>query len=246
MAAPAGRTAPSAPRRPAPSSRAPARKRRRRGPRVSALAALAAAAVVAVALVGTLGGGGGRPARSSVHDQQAAVAKTTTARHSKAPAKPTASPKPPPTQTQTVTATSAAATTPPPSADTREAQGHQLMAQGNYTAAIPVLRQAIADASPNSLTYAYALYDLGRSLRLAGDPRQAVQVLWQRLQIPNQTGVVRQELQLALLALGQKANGGAAPAPGPAGAPGQQHGGPAGGPGPGPAQGGPGGGDQGD
>ena len=51
------------------------------------------------------------------------------------------------------------------------------------------------------------LYDLGRSLRLAGDPRQAVQVLYQRLQIPNQTGVVRQELQLALVALGQQTSG---------------------------------------
>ncbi|HTU88377.1 MAG TPA: serine/threonine-protein kinase [Solirubrobacteraceae bacterium] len=243
-AAPAPR-AQSAPRRPAPSPSppAPGRRRRRRGPRVSALAALAAAAVVAVALAGTLGGGGSRATRSSVHDQQAAVAKTTTARHSTAPAKPVKTRKPHPTQTQTVTATSAAATTPPPTAETLEAQGHQLMTAGNYTAAIPVLRQAIADASPNSLTYAYALYDLGRSLRLAGDPREAVQVLWQRLQIPNQTGVVRQELQLALLALGQKANGGAAPAPGPAGTPGQQPGGPAGGPGPGPAQGGPGAGD---
>jgi hypothetical protein len=120
------------------------------------------------------------------------------------------------------------------------------MMDGNFTAAIPVLRQAVADASPSSLTYAYALYDLGRSLRLAGDPRQAVQVLYQRLQIPNQTGAVREELQLALVALGQQANGGAAPGPGPAGPPGHHHfrgGGPPGGPGPGPAQGGPGGGD---
>ena len=63
---------------------------------------------------------------------------------------------------------------------------------------------------PTSLTYAYALYDLGRSLRLAGDPKDAVTVLYQRLQIPNQTPEVRQQLQLALLALGQAANGGGA------------------------------------
>jgi tetratricopeptide (TPR) repeat protein len=111
-----------------------------------------------------------------------------------------------------VTATQAAATTPPPTAETLEARGHQLMTSGDYAAAVPVLRRAVAAASPDSLTFAYALYDLGRSLRLAGDPKDAVTVLYQRLQIPNQTDVVRQELQLALLALGQQAqqNGGAA------------------------------------
>jgi eukaryotic-like serine/threonine-protein kinase len=229
--------------------------RRRRGPRVSALAALAAGAVVAIALAGTLGSGGGHAAHSSVQDQQAAVAKTTTARRTVAPPKRVTTPRPTRTQTQTVTATPAAATTPPPTADTLEAQGHQLMESGNYAGAVPVLRKAVATASPGSLTYAYALYDLGRSLRLAGDPRQAVQVLWQRLQIPNQTGAVRQELQLALVALGEQTSGGAGAspgqpgAPGPAGPPGARHhaGGPPFGPPPGPAQGGPGAGnDQGD
>jgi hypothetical protein len=68
-----------------------------------------------------------------------------------------------------------------------------------------VLRKALSAAPPASLTYAYALFDLGRSLRLAGDPRAAVPILYQRLQIPNQTGVVRVELQLALRALGRQA-----------------------------------------
>jgi tetratricopeptide (TPR) repeat protein len=82
---------------------------------------------------------------------------------------------------------------------------------GNYSAAIPVLRQAVAHASPGSLTYAYALFDLGRSLRLAGDPQAAIPILQQRLAIPNQTGVVRNELQLAMQAAGEK------PAPKPSG-----------------------------
>jgi len=68
-----------------------------------------------------------------------------------------------------------------------------------------VLRRALAAAAPGGLTYAYALYDLGRSLRLAGDPRAAVPILYRRLQIPDQTGVVRLELQRALQALGQQA-----------------------------------------
>jgi tetratricopeptide (TPR) repeat protein len=88
------------------------------------------------------------------------------------------------------------------------------MVDGNYPAAISVLRQAVAAAAPSTLTYAYALYNLGRSLRLAGDPRAAVPILWQRLQIPNQTATVRAELTLALQALGQQVSGGAAPAPG--------------------------------
>ena len=50
--------------------------------------------------------------------------------------------------------------------------GHALMVGGSYQAAIPVLRQALAAAPPSSLTYAYALFDLGHSLRLAGDPRR--------------------------------------------------------------------------
>jgi Flp pilus assembly protein TadD len=118
-----------------------------------------------------------------------------------------------------VTATPAAATTPAPVADTLEARGHQLMVSGDYSAAVPVLRQAAAAAPHSSLTYAYALYDLGRSLRLAGDPKDAVAVLYQRLQIPNQTEIVREQLQLALQALGQTADqsGGAVPGGGDAG-----------------------------
>ncbi len=85
------------------------------------------------------------------------------------------------------------------------------MDSGNYAGAIPVLRQALAAASPSSLTYAYALFDLGHSLRMAGDPRAAIPILYRRLQIPNQTGVVRAELQAALQAVGAQVNAGGAP-----------------------------------
>jgi tetratricopeptide (TPR) repeat protein len=100
------------------------------------------------------------------------------------------------------TGTAAAATTPPPTAEALEAHGHALMVAGEYAAAIPVLRQAVNQAQPGSLTYAYALFDLGRSLRLNGDPQAAIPILWRRLQIPIETDVVREELQLALQALG--------------------------------------------
>jgi serine/threonine-protein kinase len=227
---PARPSHPTAARRAAPrtASNPPAPRRRPRGrrARIPALAALIAGAAAAVAIAGTLGNSGASSGSPSTAQRQASAAT-----HNPT-AKPKPAPKPKATTQQTVTATAAAATTPPPTADTLEARGHQLMLDGNYAAAIPVLRQALQAASPTSLTYAYALYDLGRSLRLSGDPRDAVKVLYQRLQIPNQTATVRQELQLALLALGQSANGGAPVAP-----PGHRkdHGG-------GPGNGGPGGG----
>jgi hypothetical protein len=203
-----------------------ARRPRRRGARVPALLALAAGVAVAAIVAGTLGSGGGHSTGSTA----AAQRPMTKAHHKAVPAKP----KPPAAQhtASTVTGTPAAATTAPPVADTLEARGHQLMIGGNYSAAIPVLRQAVAAAPHPSLTYAYALFDLGRSLRLAGDPKDAAVVLYQRLQIPNQTEKVREELQLALRALGQTANqtggtGTATPAPGDNGAhgAGDHHGG---------------------
>jgi tetratricopeptide (TPR) repeat protein len=77
------------------------------------------------------------------------------------------------------------------------------MLDGNYPAAIDTLHQAVAASAPGSVTYAYALYDLGRSLLLSGDPQAAVPVLQQRLKIPNQTPVVQALLNQALRASGQ-------------------------------------------
>jgi serine/threonine-protein kinase len=78
-------------------------------------------------------------------------------------------------------------------------QGFELMNRGDYEGAIPVLQQAV-DSFPDGtddLNYAYALFNLGRSLRLAGRPDEAIPVLEQRLQIPNQTETVQRELDLA-------------------------------------------------
>jgi tetratricopeptide (TPR) repeat protein len=92
------------------------------------------------------------------------------------------------------------------------------MVGGQYASAIPVLREAVAAAAPGSLTYAYALFDLGRSLRLAGSAQAAIPVLRRRLEIPNQTSVVWRELLLALRAAGEggpagRPSGGASVAP---------------------------------
>jgi hypothetical protein len=94
-----------------------------------------------------------------------------------------------------------------------QAEGHQLLAEGHYTVAIGELKGALAAtgeslascATPSTeacLTYAYALYDLGRALLLDGEPRAAVGVLGERLQIDNQRAIVEEELQLATRADG--------------------------------------------
>jgi serine/threonine-protein kinase len=102
-----------------------------------------------------------------------------------------------------------------------EARGHQLLGEGHYAAAIGDFRAALAatgqsparcgvPGSEACLTYAYALYDLGRALRLAGKPGAAVPVLTKRLRIDNQRGTVKNELGLAKRAHG---NGGVAAPP---------------------------------
>jgi tetratricopeptide (TPR) repeat protein len=84
-------------------------------------------------------------------------------------------------------------------------QGFQLMSEGRYDEAIPILQQAV-DSFPqgtSDLNHAYALFNLGQALRLAGRPEEAIPILQQRLEIPNQTGVVRRELELARRAAGR-------------------------------------------
>ena len=79
------------------------------------------------------------------------------------------------------------------------AQGFGLMRQGRYADAVPVLRRAVAafPSGTDDVNYAYALYNLGRALRLSGRPAEAIPILEQRLQIPNQTEAVRRELEAA-------------------------------------------------
>jgi eukaryotic-like serine/threonine-protein kinase len=78
-------------------------------------------------------------------------------------------------------------------------EGFSLMNQGRYEEAIPILEQAVASFPPGTgdLNYAYALFNLGKSLRLAGRPDEAIPILEQRLEIPNQTETVQEELDLA-------------------------------------------------
>jgi serine/threonine-protein kinase len=79
------------------------------------------------------------------------------------------------------------------------AEGFDLMNAGDYDAAIPKLQEAVDSFPPGTddLNYAYALFNLGKALRLAGRPDEAIPILEQRLKIPNQQDTVQRELDLA-------------------------------------------------
>lgn len=78
-------------------------------------------------------------------------------------------------------------------------QGFELIQDGEYEAAVPVLEEAVGAFPEGSedVNYAYALFNLGNALRLSGRPEEAIPVLEQRLAIPNQTSTVEEELEAA-------------------------------------------------
>jgi tetratricopeptide (TPR) repeat protein len=79
------------------------------------------------------------------------------------------------------------------------------MGQGDFAGAVPVLREAVASWPEDStdLEYAYALYNLGKSLNRSGHPAEAIPYLEKRLGWANQRGVVKQELRFAREQTGQ-------------------------------------------
>jgi serine/threonine-protein kinase len=84
-------------------------------------------------------------------------------------------------------------------------EGFRLMNAGRYDEAISTLQQAVDSFPPGTsdLNYAYALFNLGKSLRLGGRPDEAIPILEQRLTIPNQQDTVQRELDLARQQAGQ-------------------------------------------
>ncbi len=159
--------------------------------RFGAVAALAAflVALAVVAFV-ALGGDEGKPERSG---KQAKATK---------PKREQAKSREPETEPE---ATTAAATVPAPEGGDPAAgsalneEGYELIQAGEYEAAVPVLEEAVGSFPEGSeeLSYAYALFNLGNALRLSGRPDEAVPVLERRLEIPNQTGTVEEELEAA-------------------------------------------------
>jgi eukaryotic-like serine/threonine-protein kinase len=78
-------------------------------------------------------------------------------------------------------------------------QGYALIQAGEYDGAVPVLEEAVASYPEGSedIDYAYALFNLGNALRLSGRPEEAIPILERRLEIPDQTATVEEELEAA-------------------------------------------------
>jgi eukaryotic-like serine/threonine-protein kinase len=184
---------------------------------VAGLLILLALAVAAIVLASGGGGGAGEGSdtvakqqpkrdrarqgnnrRSERQQAQPAPAPEEDAPAEEAPAEPAPAPEPEPAPQEQAPAEQ------PTSGAELGQQGFDLMNAGRYDEAIPVLQQAVdALSGSGELDYAYALYNLGRSLRLAGRPAEAVPILEQRLAIPNQRGVVKRELDAARREAGQ-------------------------------------------
>jgi eukaryotic-like serine/threonine-protein kinase len=84
-------------------------------------------------------------------------------------------------------------------------QGFAMIQAGEYEAAVPVLEEAVSSfpEGTSDLDYAYSLFNLGNALRLSGRPEEAIPVLERRLEIPNQEGEVRKELEAAYAEAGE-------------------------------------------
>jgi len=191
---------PAEPRTPAPP---PIERPRSSGARRGALLALlafvaAVVAVAAIALGGEGDGGTGTQAKKSPPAD-----KDSAGGSSKASAKPEESAEPETSSEPENTPAVAPAPEPeeskPETGSALNQQGYELIQAGEYGAAVPVLEEAVAafPAGSEELDYAYALFNLGNALRLSGRPEEAIPVLEQRLEIPNQTGTVEEELAAA-------------------------------------------------
>jgi tetratricopeptide (TPR) repeat protein len=78
-------------------------------------------------------------------------------------------------------------------------QGFALMQQGDYAGAVPILQEAVASWPEDSrdINYAYALFNLGKSLNRSGSPDEAIPYLEKRLTWDDQRETVQAELDLA-------------------------------------------------
>ena len=196
------------PPRPAPPPRrTTAAPPPRRAPRwIPAAALVAMLLVIAGAIAAVTSGGSDKatpPVAATAHKKAPAKkkqpAKTQTQQQTASQTTPsTASQTAPSTASQT-TPTTASQTTPAASSDPAQMQlqAHNLISQGKYDQAIALDKQVVANGPGPGLTYAYALYDLGHALRLAGRPAEAIPVLEQRMKIDNQREVVQAELKAA-------------------------------------------------
>jgi tetratricopeptide (TPR) repeat protein len=185
---------------------------------LAVLALLAAGAAVVALVLASLGGGQGtRGPEAHRHPARPAASSTTapSPRNIAGGAGPpaattttTGGQQPPASRQQPPARPTSSMPVSPTLATRLESRGHALLESARYQDAVPVLRRALAatgeslgaclePASGTCLTYAYALYDLGRALRLSGHPAAAVPILKRRLEMDDQRSTVEAELELA-------------------------------------------------
>jgi hypothetical protein len=134
--------------------------------RVLAVTALLAGLAAVCAIIATWAAGGDRGARAPVAERPHARVVVAVGRARPISARRSTHPPP-------------AVPVSPALATELEAQGHSLLEANRYGDAVPVLKRAVLatretlggchePASSPCLTYAYALYDLGRAMRLSG------------------------------------------------------------------------------
>jgi hypothetical protein len=194
---------------------APRSLRRRR-----LLQVLACVATLGLLAAGTwlvVAGTGGGTDNGTGRGGQASNQKRGAAARSSGAATPTASATPSPEAT-TTPSSSTTTTAPPgsaiPSSDTAAGagsgaqlndEGYGLIQEGRYADAVPVLRRAVRafPRGTSDINYAYALFNLGHALRMAGRPDEAIPILERRLRIPDQMQTVQAELAAARADAGQ-------------------------------------------
>jgi serine/threonine protein kinase len=185
---------------PPPRRRTPPPAGARRGaPRWLPVAVLIAALLVAGGAIAAITSGGDDKGTADVAPTSKQPAKKSKAKKPTAKKKATTTTtqqqtSSQPTQSQTTQAPAAAGSGDPAQ---MQLQAHNLINQGKYDEAIALDRQVVDQGAGSGLTYAYALYDLGHALRLAGRPGEAIPILEQRMKINNQRDVVKQELEQA-------------------------------------------------
>jgi serine/threonine-protein kinase len=197
---PVARTAPTPATRRVPVARAAHRSRSLAGPVAVVLIALAAAAVVGAVVLA--GGGSGsqeqtkQPSKRQEGPRQQSKAAPAETDTSDTATSDTSLANPPADSPTTIDPAQGAAL---------NEQGFALMGQGDFAGAVPILRQAVASWPEDStdLQYAYALYNLGKSLNSSGRAAEAIPYLEKRLGWANQRGVVKKELKLARKKAGQ-------------------------------------------
>src|SRR6476646_4337850 len=184
---------------PPPSAPPPERQAPRRG-RWAAATALAVSVVAVVAISAVALGGGDGDERSPVRQ---ADAKGKPASSEQQQTETTAPEEEEPAPEEEEPATTASVPTAegadPDRAAALNEEGFALLQAGDYEAAVPVLEEAVEafPADSEDLDYAYALFNLGSALRQSGRADEAIPVLERRLEIPNQTGNVEEELAAA-------------------------------------------------